>query len=132
ELILGTEFLAMMARAQEVTTLFCRGKTEEAILIRCDLRLWNAIAIVVEIPRHHLSFLERFARRRIQHEALDFSVALPNHERQVTHPNVCERDLIISLGEVRIMAGDQKIKAGLKIVGRRQFFSPFFEVWRRW
>src|SRR2546422_10468695 len=43
ELILRSQFLAMMARAQEITALLRGRETEEAILIRRDLRLRNAI-----------------------------------------------------------------------------------------
>src|SRR5205823_2862017 len=99
ELILRAEFLAMMPSAQQITALLGRWKTEEAVFVGRDLRLGNAIAVSIQIPRHQFRILERLARGRIEDEALDFSIALANHQREVAHPNVCEGDLILPISE---------------------------------
>jgi len=56
----------------------------------------------------------------VEDEALDFPGA-GDHEREITHPNVCEAGPCYLLGEGRIMAGDKK-KAGLRFLRMQEYF----------
>ena len=92
----------------------------------------NAIALIVQTPRHHFRAGDRLAGIRFEHETIDVPVARTQHEREVAHPDARECDLVVRLAEIGFVARNEEIKAGLELVRRRQCFGPFFVVRRRW
>ena len=129
--LLRTQLAPVVTRAKEVAPLVTLER-EETILVRGQRRLRNAIALIVQTPRHDLRAGDRLAGIRFEHETLDLTVAPTQHEREVAHPDVRECDLVVRLAEIGFVARNEEIKAGLELVRLGQCFSAFLVVRRRW
>jgi len=91
----------------------------------------DAIALIIQVPRHDFRAGHRFSRICFEHETFEVTVARTQHEREVAHPDVCERDLIVLLAEIRSVARHEEIETGFELVRRGQCFGAFLVIRRR-
>src|SRR3954454_7713328 len=90
------------------------------------------------MPNGDLGARNRFAGVGHEYETLDLAVSGPCYQSQVTHPYRGQRDDVLFFPKVWLVAGSNKIEAGLEFVGSRKgrdsllvvrrsgkFFRPF-------
>ena len=129
-ILLTAEHATVVAHPNQHALIVSASDAEEAVGVGGHFRLRGAVALIIAMPGFDLRAGERFARVRLEHEAFQLSKPRADDEREVAHPHVCEGDVVILIAEIRVVAGDDEVIAGLEILRRGDFLDAFLEVFR--
>ncbi len=85
---------------------------------------------IVTSPNSTAGTGDRIAAAGIEHEAVDQTTALviAGDNRKLAVPDLRERDLVVSIIEVGVVAGDQEVRPGRNVVWRGNLLHAFLVV----